>query len=76
MGQDRKLNLLAVRAVDPPARLSTAASDVEKEGDGDQGAWKARKGGMSRTILREMVERCIEKGGMGEEVLRGLEGFT
>jgi len=75
-GEEGGLDLLAVRTIDPPSRMSAAASEVGKVGEGGEGAWKAQKGGMSRAVLRRMVGMCVEKGGVGEEVLGGLEGFT
>lgn len=74
--EEEGLDLLAVRTVDPPSRMSATASEVGKDGEGGEGAWKATKGGMSRGILRRMVGMCVERGGVGEEVLGGLEGFT
>lgn len=46
--------------------------DVE---GGEEGVWKARKGGVRREVLRRMVQMCVEGGGVGEEVLRGLGGL-
>lgn len=75
-GGDRGLDLLAVRTIDPPSRMSAAASEVGKEDGGGEGAWKATKGGVSRAVLRTMVGMCVERGGVGDEVLGGLDGFT
>ena len=76
------LRLLAVRTIDPPSRVSSSASvlgektQVGEGADGaEEGVWKPRKGGMSRSVLRKMVGMCVERGGVGEEVLGGLDGF-
>lgn len=67
------LDLLAVRTIDPPSRMSAAAG----EGDGGaEGGWRATKGGMGRAVLGRMVRMCVEREGLGEEVLGGLEAFT
>ena len=74
-----KLNLLAVRTVDPPSRLSLSASDVGQAAAGSaskEGVWRPKKGGVSRGVLRAMFEMCTERGGVGQEVLDGLERFT
>lgn len=39
-----------------------------------QGVWRARRGGAKRAVAREMVRTCLEKGGVAEEVLDGLDG--
>ncbi|KAL8800485.1 MAG: hypothetical protein Q9182_005157 [Xanthomendoza sp. 2 TL-2023] len=69
-----KLRLLSLRTIDPPSRLAAAASTSEAEDD--QGAWRAARGGMKRTIVGKMVKMILESGGVGEEVMRGLEGFS
>lgn len=72
------LNLLAVRTIDPPSRLSASAAEVGQAGAGidvegeKEGVWKPRKGGMKRGVLGRMVRMCVERGGVGEEVLGGL----
>ena len=75
--------LLAIRTIDPPSRLSSSSSaalgdelgfgedDKEKEG-----TWKPRRGGMKRSVLKKMVGMCVKPGGVGEEVLSGLEGVA
>lgn len=75
------LNLLAVRTIDPPSRLSASAAEVGQAGagigvDGEkEGVWKPRKGGVKRGMLGRMVRMCVEGGGVGEEVLGGLGEF-
>ncbi|KAL6717447.1 Exosome complex component rrp42 [Lecanora helva] len=75
---DKGLDLLAVRTIDPPSRMSVSSSVVGEVGEGDAavGAWKARKGGMRREVVGRMVRMCVERGGVGVEVLGGLEGFV
>ena len=76
------LNLLAVRTIDPPSRLSASAVEVGRIGAGNdadgakEGVWNSRKGGMKRGLLERMVQMCVEAGGVGEEVLGGLGEFT
>jgi len=70
------LDLLAVRTIDPPSRMSAAAGEVGMGDGGGEGGWRAMKGGMGRAVLGRMVRMCVERGGVGEEVLGGLEGFT
>lgn len=72
----RSLSLRSLRMIDPPARLSqpgvaldnTASAGVEVEG-----VWNPPKGGVKRNVIIEMVKMVFEKGGVGEEVLAGLE---
>ncbi|KAL9603162.1 MAG: hypothetical protein Q9219_001365 [cf. Caloplaca sp. 3 TL-2023] len=68
------LRLLALRTIDPPARLAAAASAAE--GDDDPGLWKPARGGMKRAVIAKMVKLVLEQGGVGEEVMKGLEGFS
>lgn len=73
------LSVLAVRTIDPPSRLSAPAAEMGmvtgNEGE-KEGGWKPRKGGVKRGVLRRMLESCVERGGVGEEVLGGLERFA
>ncbi|KAL8970295.1 MAG: hypothetical protein Q9197_003876 [Variospora fuerteventurae] len=71
---ESSLRLLSLRTIDPPARLAAAASATD--GEDDQGLWKPARGGMKRTIVVKMVKTLLEPGGVGEEVLTGLEGFS
>jgi exosome complex component RRP42 len=89
----RNLELLSVRSIDPPSRvtppgvpnfLNTATGgtaavgeqgmDVLREGGEMEGVWQVRRGGTKRAVVREMIARVLEKGGVAEEVLDGLEG--
>lgn len=79
-GSGDGLGVLAVRSIDPPSRLSSSsavlgAEPVETEGQKD-GVWKAKRGGLGRKVLARMVGMCVAEGGVGAEVLRGLEDFT
>ncbi|KAL4938682.1 hypothetical protein BDV06DRAFT_231596 [Aspergillus oleicola] len=38
------------------------------------GVWRPRRGGVKRGTIARMVKMVIERGGVGEEVLEGLEG--
>ncbi|KAL3474956.1 ribosomal protein S5 domain 2-type protein [Aspergillus californicus] len=38
------------------------------------GVWRPRRGGVKRATIARMVKMVLEKGGVGEEVLEGLEG--
>lgn len=38
------------------------------------GVWRPRRGGLKRAVITKMVKMVLEKGGVGEEVLEGLEG--
>lgn len=71
------INVLAIRTVDSPARLSSAADGVNAAipGKGDEGVWRPPRGGMKRDAIRKMVKLVTEKGGVAEEVLGGLESL-
>ncbi|KAF2094613.1 hypothetical protein NA57DRAFT_46143, partial [Rhizodiscina lignyota] len=91
----RPLQLLAVRTVDPPSRLTqlgvpnslnsatggaAPVSSVEflaaREGMEAEGVWTPPRGGIKRATMGKIVKAVIEKGGVGEEVMAALEGFT
>ncbi|KAL4920163.1 ribosomal protein S5 domain 2-type protein [Aspergillus aurantiobrunneus] len=38
------------------------------------GVWRPRRGGVKRVTIARMVKMVLEKGGVGDEVLEGLEG--
>jgi len=40
----------------------------------EQSVWRPPRGGMKRGLIGQVVEMCLKKGGVGEEVLAGLEG--
>jgi exosome complex component RRP42 len=45
-----------------------------RELDGGKTVWRPSRGGVGRAVLATMVKAVVEKGGVGEEVLAGLEG--
>lgn len=59
-------NSLAAAAKNPDARAA--------ETDDVAGVWKAPRGGMKPAVLAAMVASVLEKGGVADEVLDGLEG--
>ncbi|KAG9235480.1 ribosomal protein S5 domain 2-type protein [Amylocarpus encephaloides] len=81
------LKLLAVRTIDPPSRLThpgvpnvvntatggTATDNMEMAMAREEGVWKSPRGGAKRKLIAEMIRKVLEKGGVGEEVLDGLE---
>lgn len=56
---------------------SGTMSDVEasalREKDAGQTVWRPPRGGVSRTLLSRMIKAVVEKGGVGQEVLDGLD---
>ncbi|PYH44865.1 exosome non-catalytic core subunit RRP42 [Aspergillus saccharolyticus JOP 1030-1] len=50
------------------AVLNPATGEVEVPG-----VWRPRRGGVKRQTVAKMVKLVLEKGGVGEEVLEGLE---
>jgi exosome complex component RRP42 len=38
------------------------------------GVWRPRRGGVKRSLISRMVKMVLEKGGVGDEVMEGLEG--
>lgn len=38
------------------------------------GVWRSRRGGVKRSVVAKMVKMVLKRGGVGEEVLGGLEG--
>ena len=38
------------------------------------GVWTPRRGGMPRALLKRVLEMVLGRGGVGEEVVAGLEG--
>ena len=77
-----RIRTLAARTLDPPS-ASTMSSSSALAGepgfgtmDGGEGVWKPKRGGVKRRVLISAIERCSEKGGVGEEVLLALEGFV
>ena len=49
--------------------------DPSTTGEEDRpGVWRPRRGGVKRATIGKIVKMVIRKGGVGEEVLEGLEG--
>lgn len=61
------------------ATLGTTAADeaavnVSSTDEEVRGVWRPRRGGVSRTLISKMLKMVLEKGGVGDEVMEGLEG--
>ncbi|MCJ1472088.1 hypothetical protein MMC13_000735 [Lambiella insularis] len=85
-----RLQLVSIRTIDPPSRLTTAGiPDAVNTATGGvaatpsgplvdtepkEGVWRPPQGGMKRGLIGKIVDLCLERGGVGEEVLGGLEG--
>lgn len=50
--------------------LSANQSTGEEEAPG---VWRPRRGGVKRSLISRMVKMVLEKGGVGDEVMEGLE---
>jgi exosome complex component RRP42 len=83
----RDLRLLSVRTIDPPSRLTppgvpnflntaTGGSMQQSENVETEGVWQPPRGGAKRKIIAAMIQRVLEKGGIGEEVLDGLDAVN
>ncbi|KAF7549897.1 hypothetical protein G7Z17_g6094 [Cylindrodendrum hubeiense] len=85
----RELSLLSIRTIDPPSRLTPpgvphtsntgssafAPTKLQKAGDQEtEGVWKAPLGGTKFGVLDGIIQAVLEKGGVADEVLDGLEG--
>jgi exosome complex component RRP42 len=82
------LKLLSIRTIDPPSRLTqpgipnsenlsmlgVTQSDEGASQEEVSGVWRPRRGGIKRSVVARMVKTVLAKGGVGEEVLEGLEG--
>jgi exosome complex component RRP42 len=84
------MKLLSIRSIDPPSRLTQpgipnsenvnmlgapAASGDEASGQEEvSGVWRPRRGGVRRSVITRMIKTVLQKGGVGEEVIEGLEG--
>jgi exosome complex component RRP42 len=86
----RAIRLLSVRMIDPPARLTapgvadglnsaTGGSVPEtdqtaKAEEPVEGVWRARRGGASRRMVKQIMAAAVQRGGVADEVLDGLAG--
>lgn len=81
------LKLLSIRSIDPPSRLTQpgvpnsenasmlGATPSDNAGQEEvSGVWRPLRGGIKRTVIARMIKTLLGKGGVGEEVLEGLEG--
>ncbi|PGG97736.1 exosome complex component RRP42 [Blastomyces parvus] len=55
----------------PSMTMAGAAVDT---GEDVAGVWRPRRGGVKRRVVSRIVEMVLKKGGVGEEVMEGLEG--
>lgn len=85
-----ELKLLSIRTIDAPSRLTqhgipdseNAATlgvtvvDVATSGTDEEvpGVWKPRRGGIARSVISKVIKTVLQKGGVGDEVMEGLEG--
>ncbi|KXT12495.1 hypothetical protein AC579_7347 [Pseudocercospora musae] len=82
-----ELSTVALRTIDPPSRLTaagvpnlatsnaTAAETLAaREKDVERKVWQPPRGGVSRALMSRMIRAVVEKGGVGEEVMDGLQG--
>ncbi|KAI5456338.1 ribosomal protein S5 domain 2-type protein [Mariannaea sp. PMI_226] len=88
----RDLRLLSIRTIDPPSRLTppgvphtTSGSGAgnapparqnEQSEQGIEGVWKAPLGGTKFGVLDSIIQAVLEKGGIADEVLDGLDGVA
>ncbi|KAH7134770.1 ribosomal protein S5 domain 2-type protein [Dactylonectria estremocensis] len=85
----RQLSLLSIRTIDPPSRLTPpgvphttntsesafAPAKLQKAGEQEmEGVWKAPLGGTKFGVLDGIIQAVLEKGGVADEVLDGLDG--
>ncbi|KAJ4142653.1 Exosome complex component rrp42 [Fusarium falciforme] len=79
----RQLRLLSIRTVDPPSRLTppgvphtTNTNGTKQAGDAQstEGVWKAPLGGTKFGVMDGIIQAVLEKGGVADDVLDGLEG--
>lgn len=82
----RDLRLLSLRTVDPPSRLTPpgvpntmntatgGTAQLKMDGRPEEGVWKAPLGGTKFGVLDGIVQAVLEKGGVADEVLQGLDG--
>lgn len=85
--EGRQLRLLSMRTVDPPSRLtppgvphsastvagSVAPKQIQSEQGPVAGVWKAPLGGTKFGVMDAIIQAVLEKGGVADEVLDGLE---
>lgn len=58
------------------APVSTIDALVQREGMDVEGVWTPPRGGVKRAMIARIIKATVETGGVGEEVMDALEGFT
>jgi exosome complex component RRP42 len=53
----------------------SAQTPKKSDGETQEGVWRAPRGGFKKGLVSKVLAMCLESGGVGEEVLAGLEGF-
>ncbi|TAQ84768.1 hypothetical protein B7494_g6920 [Chlorociboria aeruginascens] len=56
------------------AAPSTEQASSERETMEEEGVWQPPRGGAKRKIIAAMIQKVLERGGVAEEVLDGLDG--
>jgi exosome complex component RRP42 len=82
-GEGAGVRVVAIRTVETMARGAGGGSGVGGVGGvgkggeegGEEGVWRPPRGGMKRGLVSRVVKMVCERGGVGEEVLDGLEGL-
>ncbi|KAF4428374.1 hypothetical protein F53441_14043 [Fusarium austroafricanum] len=79
--KSRELKLLSIRTIDPPSRLTPpgvphTTNGTAQKGDTQtaEGVWKAPLGGTKFGVMDGIIQAVMEKGGVADDVLEGLEG--
>jgi exosome complex component RRP42 len=76
------LRICSVRTIDTPARDTMKGVPMSGEAEDGQtvpGVWQSRIGGVKRPVLTDIVKAVLGengKGGVGADVLEGVEGFV
>lgn len=66
-------NVTTFRSTTATDEADTTHSSVHGQIEDIPGVWKPRRGGVKRKLISKMVKMVLEKGGVGEEVMEGLE---
>lgn len=89
--EGRQLRLVSLRMVDPPSRLTPpgvpngtssgtgaapAGKEVKMQSGSEEGVWKAPLGGTKFAVMDGIIQAVLEKGGVADEVLDGLDGVS
>ncbi|KAM3066793.1 Exosome complex component rrp42 [Clarireedia jacksonii] len=68
-GVPNQMNTATGGAAAETTELATSQRETMK----DEGVWQPPRGGIKRTMVATMIAKALEKGGVAEEVLDGLE---